>query len=48
MEEGIVKAKLLEKGFIVLTTKGNIFFVPDIKNPKPHYIVNIKTIRLFR
>ena len=42
MEEGIVKAKVFENGFIALTTKGNIFYVPDIKNIKPIFIVNIK------
>ena len=42
MEEGIIKAKLFENGFIALTTKGNIFYVPDIKNVKPIFIVNIK------
>ena len=42
MEEGIIKAKLFEKGFIALTTKGNIFYAPNIKNPKPNFIVNIK------
>ena len=42
MDEGIVKAKLFENGFIALTTKGNIYYTPDIKNPKPIFIVNIK------
>ena len=41
-EEGIVKAKLFEKGFIALTNKGNIYYTPEIKNPKPIFIVNIK------
>ena len=41
-DEGIVKAKLFEKGFIALTNKGNIYYVPDIKNSKPIFIVNIK------
>ena len=41
LDEGIVKAKLFEKGFIALTTKGNIYFAPDIKNVKPIFIVNI-------
>ena len=42
IEEGIVKAKTFDKGFIALTTKGNIYMVPEIKNPKPIFIVNIK------
>ena len=45
-DEGIVKAKLFEKGFIALTTKGNIYYVPDIKNSKPIFIINIKDEQL--
>ena len=42
IDEGIIKAKLFERGFIALTTKGNIYFAPDVKNPKPIFIINIK------
>jgi len=42
LEEGIVKAKLFEKGFIALTKKSNLYYAPDIKDPKPILIVNIK------
>ena len=42
MEEGIVKAKLFEKGFIALTKKGNIYLAPDIKDPKPNFFINVK------
>lgn len=42
LDEGIVKAKLFEKGFIALTKIGNIYYVPDIKNPKPIFMINIK------
>ena len=41
-EEGIAKAKLFDKGFIGLTNKGNIYYAPDIKDPKPTLILNIK------
>ena len=41
-DEGIVKAKLCDKGFIVLTKKGNIYYAPDIKNPKPIFYISIK------
>ena len=41
-DEGIVKAKLCDKGFIVLTKKGNIYYAPDIKNPKPIFYMSIK------
>ena len=41
-EEGIVKVKLCQNGFIALTKKSNIYFVPDIKDPKPYFFVNIK------
>ena len=40
--EGINKAKLFEKGFIVLTEKGNIYLVEDIKNQEPQFIISIK------
>ena len=42
LEEGIVKAKLFDKGFIALTQKGNIYYAQDIKNPIPVFMVNIK------
>lgn len=41
-EEGIVNAKLCDKGLIALTKKGNIYFAPDIKNPKPLFYMTIK------
>ena len=34
----IVKAKLLEKGFIALTIDGNFYYAKDIKNPIPKLI----------
>ena len=34
-EEGLVNAKLCDKGLVALTKKGNIYFAPDIKNPRP-------------
>jgi hypothetical protein len=34
----IVKAKLIEKGFIALTVDGNFYYVKDIKNPVPKLI----------
>ena len=42
LEEGIVKAKTFDKGFIALTKIGNIYMVPEIKNQKPIFIVNIQ------
>ena len=39
--EGISKAKLFEKGFIVLTEKGNIYLVEDIKNQDPQFIISV-------
>ena len=42
LDEGIVKAKLFEKGFIALTRKSNVYYAPDIKDPKPYLLVNIK------
>ena len=39
--EGIYKAKLFEKGFIVLTEKGNIYLVEDIKNQDPQFIISV-------
>ena len=41
-EEGIVKAKLFEKGFIALTKKYNLYYAPDIKDPKPILIINVQ------
>ena len=40
-EEGIIKAKLCEKGFIALTGKGNLYYASDIKDPKPNFIISI-------
>ena len=41
-DEGIVKAKLCEKGFIALTGKGNLYYAADIKDPKPSFLISIK------
>ena len=41
-EEGIVKAKLFEKGFIALTKKYNLYYAPDIKDPKPILVINVQ------
>ena len=41
-EEGIVKAKLFQKGFIALTKTGNLYYASDIKDPKPNLIINIQ------
>ena len=41
-DEGVVKVKLFEKGYIALTKKGNIYYVPDIKKQNPIFMVNIK------
>lgn len=41
-EEGVVKVKLIEKGYIALTKKGNIYYVPDIKKQNPTFMINIK------
>ena len=43
IEEGIHKAKTFENGFIVLTCKGNIYYVKDITNPIPIFMINIQT-----
>ena len=40
--EKICKAKLFEKGFIVLTEEGTIYLVENIKNPIPIFIISIK------
>lgn len=40
--EGIHKAKLFEKGYILLTEKGNIYLIEDLKNPDPLFIVSVK------
>jgi hypothetical protein len=40
--EGISKAKLFEKGYIVLTEKGSIYLIEDIKNGLPQFIISIK------
>ena len=42
LDEGIFKAKLFEKGFIALTRKYNLYYVPDIKDPRPFLLINIK------
>ena len=39
--EGIHKAKLFEKGFILLTEKGNLYLVEDLKNVKPQFIISV-------
>ena len=41
-DEGVVKVKLIEKGYIALTKKGNIYYVPDIKKQNPIFMINIK------
>jgi len=40
--EKIHKAKLFEKGYIVLTEEGTIYLVEDLKEPNPVFIVSIK------
>lgn len=40
--EGIYKAKLFEKGYIILTQEGTIYLVEDLKNPDPQFIISIK------
>ena len=39
--EGISKAKLFEKGCIVLTEKGNIYLIEDLKNQDPQFIISV-------
>ena len=41
-EEKICKAKLFEKGYIILTEEGTIYLVEDLKEPNPIFIVSIK------
>ena len=41
-DEGVTKVKLFEKGYIALTKKGNIYYVPDIKKQNPIFMINIK------
>ena len=41
-DEKIYKAKLFEKGYIVLTEEGTIYLVEDLKEPNPIFIVSIK------
>ena len=41
--ENIAKAKLYEKGFIVLTTQGNFYYIKDIKNPIPELFFQMKS-----
>ena len=40
--EGIHKAKLFEKGYIILTQEGTIYLVEDLKNPDPQFIISVK------
>ena len=40
----IEKCKLFKNGFIALTVDGNIYHIPDIKNPIPELIIPIKTL----
>jgi len=40
--EKIHKAKMFEKGYIVLTEEGTIYLVEDLKEPNPVFIVSIK------
>ena len=40
--EGIYKAKLFEKGYIILTQEGTIYLIEDLKNPDPQFIISIK------
>ena len=42
--EEIEKCKLYKNGFIALTVEGNIYQVPDIKNPKPILIIPIRSL----
>ena len=41
-DEKIHKAKLFEKGYIVLTEEGTIYLVEDLKEPNPIFIISIK------
>jgi len=41
-QEKIYKAKLFEKGFIVLTEEGTIYFIQNLKEPIPIFIISIK------
>ena len=41
-QEGICKAKLFEKGYIVLTEKGTIYLVENLKEPEAVFIISIK------
>ena len=40
--EGIHKAKLFEKGYIILTEQGTIYLIEDLKNPDPQFIISVK------
>ena len=40
--EGICKAKLFEKGYIILTERGTIYLVENLKDPTPIFIISIK------
>lgn len=42
LNEGIEKVKLFEKGFIAMTKAGKIYYIPEIKDPKPIFMINIK------
>ena len=41
-QEKICKAKLFEKGFIVLTEEGTIYLIQNLKEPIPIFIISIK------
>ena len=41
-QEKIYKAKLFEKGFIVLTEEGTIYLIQNLKEPIPIFIISIK------
>ena len=45
--ENIVKAKLIDNGFIALTVDGNFFYSKDIKNPVPKLIFPMKSLLEF-
>lgn len=43
----ILKAKLIEKGFIALTVDGNFFYIKDIKDPVPRSIFPMASLLKF-
>ena len=42
IDEGIEKAITFEDGFVALTCEGSIYYVKDIKQPIPIFMINIK------